>query len=82
MTLAANDDVVVCAKKLGRRSTRDDTGRKGRGVPKPPLELHYPTHGMARELTVRDLVRGPFKTCPQCDAQDFGVYGLNVPEVS
>jgi hypothetical protein len=37
---------------------------------------------MTRELTVRDLVHGPFKTCPECDGQDFGVYGLNAPEVS
>ena len=33
-------------------SVRCDTGvSRGRGVPKPPLKLHYPTHRMARELT-------------------------------
>jgi hypothetical protein len=37
---------------------------------------------MTREFNVRDLVHGPFKTCPKCEAQDFGVYGLHVLEVS
>lgn len=32
---------------------------------------------MAREFTVRDLVHGPFKTCPQCGSPEFGVYGVH-----